>query len=271
MTRFEAYISVKEIGNRNKSYDLQTDLDGEVTLKDFLDFTKRTLQTVAIDALKEEQARGFDKKPIVAVDGSVNKSIANVNPLGKIEFISSSTTSYKIIEDIYIEILAASKIDTGTYISGNYVFHNGVRVATTLSELRQWIKSAPQVKPNDIIRYVNVVPYARRIERLGVTAGRTRQKYVKSKDKQKRSGEYILGANGPYFLASRRAIRDYKYNGKVSFRYILGSTLGLSNLPGIAKDGSPLRKGYKPSKKNSKAGPYLYPSIQLNILPGGTA
>ncbi len=270
MAEFDVSISVREVGKKSNEYSLQADIDGKVTLAQFLEFTRATLLTIAQDTLKEEQQKGFDKNPIVVVDGSPKKPISFVSPLGKIEFVSSQVSGAEVLEQVYLEILSRSKIVTGTYIEGNIVAFNGSVIATTIVELRTWLKTAPELKPGDIIRFVNVVPYARKLERYGVTAQRSKTKTAKSRDKQKRSGDLILAANGVYFLASRAASRNFKNNIKIKFEFLLGSTLGLQQFPAISKNGKPLRRNYKPDGKRPKnSGPYLYPTIKLTVNERG--
>lgn len=267
-------ISIKETGSGrdNANFSLESDLKGEVSLLDFLRFTKTALLTIASDVLQEEQAKGFDKNPIVVVDGSQNKPVASVNPLGKIEFISSAVTSLEIIESIYLEIFKRSKFVTGTYIQNNYVFYNGTPVANSYTELKTWINSSPKISPTDIIRIVNVVPYARKLERHGVSAQRTKQKHVKSRDQKKRSGETILGANGTYFLASRAALKGFKQNVKIKFEFVVGSTLPPGVFPKTSNAGKSLGTHFKPKKgSGAKVGPYLYPSIKIVIGESGVS
>ena len=267
----EVSVSVREVGNKKATWSLEGDLNGELSLQDFLRFTKETLLSVALDAFREEKTKGFDPKPIVVVDGKPNKSIENVSPLGKIEFISKEVASLQILQDIYEDIFRRSKIVTGTYIEGNYVFLNGKRVATSLDEMRAWIKSAPEIKQNDLVRFVNVLPYARKLERHGVTDGKTSTRDVKSKDKRQRSGAYVLAPNGVYYLASKAVTRNFKYNAVIKFGFMLGSQLDAGAFPTISKNGKPLRKNYKATKAKPKnSGPYLYPSITV-LFNGGTA
>lgn len=264
-------VSVKD--NSKLDYDLNTDLQGEVTLAEFLTFTKKALLQISLDTLREEQAKGFDKNPITIVDGSKSKSIETVSPLGKIEFVNSQVQSLKVLEDIYQAILSRSKVVTGTYMAGNYVFLNGNVIATNLSEMQDWLKTSPSLGKGDIVRYINVVPYARRLERLGVTAQKTQSRRVKSKDKRKRSGETILGANGVYYLSSRAALRQYRNNVKIYFGFILGSQISAGAFPSMSKSGKPLRRSYKPpagKKPSKKFGPYLYPSIKVVFEERGT-
>jgi hypothetical protein len=267
-----ASVSVREIGNKSTTYSIESDLKGEVSLRQFLEFTKEALIKISLETLKEEQLKGFDKTPIVVVDGSRSKDIFSVSPLGKIEFITSKESALEIIKDTYVEILKKSKIVTGLYLAGNFVFYNGKVVATTLTELSTWLKSSPPIKPGDRVMFINVVPYARKLERLGVTAQRTKRKLVKSRDKKKRSGEKILGANGTYFLSYRVILAKYKHNVSAKFGFILGSEVGITGKKLKGANGKELRDTYAPpkgKKKSKKYGPYLYPFISISIRERG--
>lgn len=283
MARIEFSVSVTDKvtregvrGIKNPSpFKLESDLKGEYTLEQLLSFTKAALIAVAKEALKEEQAKGFDQRPLVIVDGSKNKPLEFVRPLGKIEFIDSTISSTDVILDIALKIEELSRIVTGTYLKGNFVFFNGSLIATTLEELIQWTKREPKIGTGDIIRFVNVVPYARKLERTGVTSKGEKVRFVKSKDKIKRSGNYILASNGVYYLASRVAIKRYKYNVSVSFRYEFGTTLGIQQYDIThPRTGKKMRRdfatprGAKKTKRNS--GPYLYPTIKLVFGERGT-
>jgi len=284
---FEMAVSLKitdsAIGNK---YDaLGLDLQGKQSLEEFLQFLKYSLKFIALDALREEQGKGFDKTPIMVIDGSTRKNIDDVKPFGKIQFINSKLNSLEVLESIYVEILIRSRMVSGTYIKGNFVYFNDRVVATNYTELRQWIKSSPKITSGDIIRFVNVVPYARKLERHGISQSgnnrRKRPKWVKSSDKKKRSGRpatdkkgrsimQILGANGAYFLASRAALKGFKHNIKIQFKFETGSMLGIQGLEITGPKGK-LRRNYKPTKKNpSNSGPYLYPVIKVTIGETGT-
>lgn len=276
---FHVEVTDKTVGGGtridNGPYNLLHDLNGEHTLEQLLQFLKASLMTISREVLIEEQAKGFDKNPLVVVDGNKNKPIDLVKPLGKIEFIDSRISSVDIILEIAKKIESTSKVVTGTYLKGNFVFFNGDLVATDVSEVKAWLDTNPKIEKGSIVRFVNVVPYARKLERTGVTAGSTNVKFVKSKDKLKRGGNYILASNGVYYLASRSAVKNYKHNVDIKFRYEFGTTLGIQQYDVLSpRTGKKMRrefatpKGVRKTKRNS--GPYLYPTIKLTFNERGT-
>ncbi len=257
--KFAVDFSVTENGRRKPEYTLDSDLNGEVSLQDFLEWTKSVLIVVADEVLKEEQALGFDKSPIVVVDNKVGKAVRDVNPFGQIEFTSRVSVDQLLI-DTYIGIMGRSPSLTGRYKSSNYVFHNGQQVATDEGSLKSWLASSPNFNPTDIIRFVNIQPYGRKLERLGVTFGRQRPR--SSTTKNKKTGESrtrLLQPNGTYFLTARAIKSKYKRNSSVRFGFIPGSGLGIS---ASFKTGRP--------GKNSAGRTYLYPSITIYLTEDGT-
>lgn len=266
----DARISIKTKGFGSEFYTTETTLSETATLKELLAWTKQALVQISIDALRREQEKGFDKSPIVVVDGKKNKTVLDVSPLGKIQFIAK-VQGNELITETYNSIMIRSKVVTGTYIEGNFVFYNGKVVATNPVELKSWLDTKPEFSKGDIIRFANVVPYARKLERYGVRAGVTRPRKTKSKDEKQRSGPLILAPNGAYFLTFRSISRKYKQNAdRMKFEFILGSTLGVQNVPAISKNGKALRRNYKPSSSKPKnSGPYLYPSIKIVIGESG--
>ena len=262
----EGKISVKVKGAGAEFYTIEGGLGEKATLEELLAFTKKSLIAIALDALKSEQDKGFEKNPVVVVDGKKNKSVLDVSPLGKIQFIAQ-VQGTALLSELYEDIMIRSKVVTGTYIEGNFVFYNGKVVATNRSEMASWLEKKPEFVKGDTIRFANVVPYARKLERFGVRAGVTRPRKAKTRDKKQRSGPLVLAPNGVYFLSHRAISRKYKQNAaKMRFEFILGSTLGVQGVPAISKDGKPLRRNYKPSAgKPKNSGPYLYPSIKIVI------
>lgn len=258
---FKVDIEVREKGRRQPQFTLDSDLNGEVTLKEFLDYTKSSLIIISDNVLREEQSRGFDKNPVVAVDNRVGKAIANVHPLGQIEFTSRSNMK-DILLDTYKGIQGRSPILTGRYASSNYVFLNGTQVATDLASLESWLARNPEFKEKDIIRFVNIQPYARKLERLGIIRGNERnigrRRTVKSSDKRKAAqGHRILAPNGTYFLTAKLIRSKYKRNSSVKFTFISGGSLGIKGNFKVGRRGKPGR-------------PYLYPTIVIAVSESGT-
>lgn len=251
---FEVSYSVTENGKKRREFTLETDINGEVSLKDFLDFTKSSLIVIADAALKDEQANGFDKEPIMLVDGRRSKNPQQVHPLGSFEFIARQSLG-EIVLETYEALLYRSKVKTGTYKSSHYVFLNGTQVATDEESLKTWLDTNPTFKETDRVRIVNIQPYARRLELLGVTAQRSNKRTEdRGRRKKKVTGIEVKVPNGTYSLTVRAMKSKYKNNVKIRFTFLQGSQLGLS---GVFKGG---RKG-----KNSAGRPYLYPSIVFDV------
>jgi len=256
--KFAVDLQVSENGRRRPEYTLETDLNGEISLADLLEFTKSSLIVTADTVLREEQGQGFDKNPVVVVDGRTGKSPANVNPFGKIEFVSRVNVTDMLLET-YEGILGRSPVLTGQYKSSHYVFLNGKQVATDLSSLKSWVATNPEFKETDLVRFVNIQPYGRKLERLGVTAQRQQSRTSRSKDK--RTGETRIRMrqpNGTYFLTARAIKAKYKRNQSIRFGFVSGGNLGLT---ASFKSG---RRG-----KNSAGRPYLYPSITIYLTERG--
>lgn len=268
--RFSVDLVVTEKGRRAPRWDINSDLNGELTLADLLAFTKESLILIADEALRDEQSRGFDPKPVVAVDGRIGKPIIQVNPLGKIEFFARANIT-EMIRTIYDAIEYRSPVLTGQYKRSNYVFLNGKQVANDKTTLEAWLSTNPIPKPNDVLRFLNITPYARKLERLGITRQKSKHRTKKSSDEKGRSGfnVRILAPNGTYYLVSRSANRLFGKNVKIKFKFVPGSELGLTATFKTSR-GVPAKKGRKTSKPPKVPRTYLYPSIQIKFQEGGT-
>lgn len=261
--KFEVSVLVYENGKRAPQYTIDTDLNGELTLESLFKFTKNTLIATAAEVLKNEQAKGFEKNPVVVVDNRVGKSVLEVSPLGKIEFVARSSMK-EIVMETYKALLERSPVLEGIYKKSHYVFLNGNQVANDLPGLTAWINSNPDFKESDLIRFVNIQPYARKLETLGVTAGNERfssrgVRIVKSRGNKGKEGVKYAAPNGAYFLTSRSIRRKYKRNSIIKFDFIPGASLGLT-----AK--------FKTSNSRNKNRPkrtYLYPTIIISVSEGG--
>lgn len=251
--KFAVDFSVEEDGKKRPEYTLESDLNGDISLADFIEYTRSALIVTADTVLRDEQSMGFDRQPVVVVDGRQGKPVTDVKPFGTIEFVSRANMD-DIIIDAYEGILFRSRVDTGLYKSSNYVFHNGTQVASDIQSLKSWLKSGPKFEEKDLIRFVNIQPYARKLERQGVTEQRQQSRTVKPRDKKK-SGGRILVPNGTYYLTARSLRSKYKRNSIIKFSFISGGQLGIT--------GSFRAKRGKPGR------PYLYPTIIISVQESG--
>ena len=252
-----AFLTVTENGRKRPGYTVDSDLHGEMTLKDLLDWTKSALIVTADTVLKEEQAAGFDKNPVVIVDGAKNRAVASVHPLGQITFTSKQQFGWTILLEAYEGLLERSKVLTGAYKSSHYVAWNGKQVANDLGSLKQWIEGNPEFKEGDIIRIVDIQPYARRLEMLGVRAGKTQNRRVEKKSKGAPTGRFYKKPNGAYQLTYRQVLNKYKNNVAIRFEFITGFQIGVAGV-------------FKTGRKGQAGRTYLYPSLKFTITLGTT-
>lgn len=250
--RFNVEMTVEENGfvQTKKGYIR----DSKMEYADILKWTKSQLITIADQVLEEEQGKGFDKNPVILVDGKKGKNISEVHPLGSIEFVSRQDFGL-ILPEAYQAILDLSKVLTGRYKDSHQVTWNTATVATDLASLKAWLATGPQIKESDEIRIVNTQPYARKLELRGVTAGRTSMNKKERTFKRKGVTKTIVvnKPNGAYQLALRRMKSKYKNNVGIFFKFLPGSFLGLS---GSFKNGK---------DEKSKGRPYLYPALIFKI------
>jgi len=160
-----------------------------------------------------------------------------------------------------------SRVDTGQYKRSNWVIYNGNLVASSRVELQSWVATQGEVKSGDTFLLLNVMPYARFLERYGIRADSSGRRIAKSKDRRQRSGFYVKGredegkfiltANGAYYLAWRAIQRKYRRNTKIFFRLVPGGSIrGLQSVPAFNKKGKRLNREYADTGR-----PYLYPGI----------
>lgn len=253
-------VEVTEKGKNSPKWDLNGDLSGAITFEDLLQFSKSALISITDQVLREEQARGFDPNPLFIVDGKPNKRVIDVKPLGKIQVIARTNID-ELLLWAFEGVVQRSPVLTGTYSVSHVVYWNNTPVASDLFTLRNWLKGTPAFKPTDKITIVNVQPYARRLERLGVTNVRQKSRTVKSRDRKKAAvGSRVIAPNGAYFLTYRSVKYKFKFNAGIRFTFISGSSLGLS---ASFKSASNV-------KKNKTARAYLYPAIVISLNDTGT-
>ncbi len=267
MMKMEVDFAVYENGKRAPEYTLETDLNGEVSLADFLNFTKLALIVTADTVLKEEQAMGFDKNPVVLVDGRFSKTIAEVKPLGKIEINARADLKNMLLET-YSFLIRKSPVWKGNYVAHHYVFLNGHQVASDMSSLTAWLESSPQFEDRDIIRFVNIMPYARKLERAGITEGKTKPRTRKSRDKKEAAkGIRVAAPNGVYYLTTQAIRRKYKRNSFIRFQFMPGTTLGIK--ANLKNTGGSLHRTHFKSVNGKKRRAYLYPTIMISVREAG--
>jgi hypothetical protein len=234
-------------------------------VEDSLRQLKEFMIEVSKEALREEQGRGFDKNPLVLVDGRRGRE-ESVKLLGKIEYQSTidisevTIESYKVIQD-------RSKIVTGLFSRLNYVLLDRKIIATNLSELESFFEEPPLFFAGSKINFVNIAPYAGRLERLGVSRGRSNIKLGAAKDKKKRSGAKIRKPNGAYALSFRSIKRAYGKRARVSFKMLPSDYLGFTTpIPPNGKQS--FRATYDPNGKYN-AGFYVLPTIEISLGESG--
>lgn len=257
-------------GKRRKDWTIDTDISGTLSLQDLLKITKKALLEISKQTLYEEQAKGFDLKPRVRVDNKFDISEESVTPLGKIEYFAKADT-LEILIEAYDAILDRSPVATGLYKSANWVFLNGTIIAKNKAQLTSWIKKAPNLSSTDKIRFVNLTPYARKLENLGISKVKRsgRGSFTKQKSKTKRIKKGQFGGvtakvpNGAYQLAYRAVRSKFKSAAQISFSYLSGSEQGLG---GALPFKSNFRTTFKGGKNARQVGrPYVYPSIVIRF------
>lgn len=252
MVSFDVEVNVVEGGLVREGFGSMT---SNVTLQDLLAYTKSQLIFIAGDVLAEEQAAGFDQNPLVLVDGQTGKQIANVSPLGSIEYVARADMG-DVILDTYQSILDQSPVVTGAYKSANYVFLNKDAIAGDMATLTAWVNSNPVFNDTDFIYFINVAPYARKLENLGVTSSRQQSRTVSKDHRRVKGGARVVVPNGTYYVVARSIRSKYKNNSTIKFNFVSGSSFALT--------GNFASKGGKPGRT------YLYPSIAISAKQGGT-
>jgi hypothetical protein len=259
---FSVSYFIKDSGKNATGYDLANDFDGRVTLLDLYRFTKNALITISPDVLKEEQAKGFDKEPTLIVDNKFNKKLADVHPLGKIEYVARAQFR-EIIVETYRKILYYSPNDTGRYFNGNWVTFNGARIANSMPSLEAWLRTKKDFTPNDIIRFVNIEPYARKLEGLGIT--RQKRKAKTAIRRRKKGGRRRVGVpNGAYAMAYSSVKRRFKKNVYIGFDLLPGNKIGIEGPPELTKF-----HGKKAEDEGYAGQFYIFPTIIIRAVQAG--
>lgn len=259
MAEFSLEYSVEVDGKKSPKYNLDRDINGKVSFETFLEFIKDHIIIFSDQALTEEQANGFDPKPVRLVDNSHFKKLADVKPFGQVEYVARQDVS-DILLGVFDTLFKQSPYVTGEYRRSHVLTYNGKSVASTPDELRSWLKTkeAKLIKDNDLFRFVNIAPYARRLETLGVTSKRQQNRRVKARGAKKAGNARVTRPNGAYYLTYRSVKRKFGKNVGIFYKLIPGSEFGsAASFKSKANIGS---KG---------ARTYLYPSIKVLVKATG--
>lgn len=266
-------VSVKDSGRNAPQWDIDLDLNGEASLKDFESNLRYGKLQIAKEVLSEEQASGFDSKPRKRVGGRWDIPEETAGPYQSIEYYSR-VEAVEVVLNIYSEIEKRSLYDTGQYKAANYVFMDNKLIATDRGELALWYaKTKNEGLPSGaVIRFINVTPYAARLEYHGYsksTRGKTKGQRIGSAKKRKSRYDItkmVKKPNGAYVLAFRASRSKFKQAaGFMKFAFIPNGYNGIS-----VQSGGRFRTTYAPGNKNGYTGPYIYPSIVLNFNEKGT-
>lgn len=270
-------IEYSVIDNQKKS-NINLDMGGspiDNTLSDFIERIKAAQVLIAKAVLREEQGLGFDKKPTVIIDGRRGRVEEEVRPFGKIEYYARLKDLDSLIK-IYEAIEKRSPVRSGLYKDSNYVFANNKLVATNIAEFIRFVKVQANRGMEDLaeIRFVNVTPYAARLEYSGTRmsiGGRNKGSNV-SKGKKGKSkynpANQVKRPNGAYYLASRTLSSVKGFFAQTKFEFIPNGYKGLN-----FDSHSMFRTTYVNSQKNQSrrrvGKPYVYPSLVFRISDKG--
>ena len=246
-------ITVEQSGS---NYKIKNDMTGDATFEEIADRFKLAIVGIAQNEITEAVAGGFDKDYRTKVDNKFGKPVLAVNPWGKIEFYAQTSDVTQVLKDTYASIARRTTIgETRMLMSSNVVFFNGVLVARNKSEFNSWLKDKT-FKTKDRIRFVNLAPYARKMELNGNVGKLSLVKSKKFKMKVKKP-------NGAYWLSQKDMHSKHAYmKDKIKFVFLPISPSIASSFHGgrMQKNGSPFRYNFKKDGR-----PYLYPTIRITL------
>ena len=237
-------------------YDFDTGLD-------LVRFVKNAVIKIAVDALAEEQAQGFEKDPVVVVNNKAGKNVLDFSPLSSpnIRFIARSELK-EVLIFAFEAIDSRMFAKTGKYLRSNIVTYNGRQVASDRSGFYSWLENVKAFGPEDRIRFINTAPYARKLERFGVHKDKRgfgpklKMRNAKRHEKKPAGTKYLV-PNGVYALAHRAVDRKYGKNAYVKFDLLTGNKINLTGPGTVYKTGA------------SKGKSYLYPTILIGASTTG--
>lgn len=208
---------------------------------------------------------------ITTVDGSNTRDIVAVRPFGNIHFTNPSDARDVALE-CYRTIVENSPVESGAYKASHVVLYDKAIVATDLPSMEKWAKEE-QTDRGKQIMIINTQPYARRLERYGITrktqarkaaGGKgTAERMLLSKDRRKRArGIRVQAPNGVYYLAFRSISRKYGRNTAIYFRLVSGSNF----MGSIGMMSERRYSPFGPNRRGSgKQSTYMYPAIIINV------
>jgi hypothetical protein len=258
-------VHITEGTGRRRQVNTDFDLDGEYTLEQLLIYVKGALISVAKDAFKDAVSQGFDKKATKIVDNKFGKSEEDVKPLGKIQYVARQDMK-QIILDTYDAIRIRTRRVTGQYGRNNIVTFNGDQIANSPSGLKAWLDKKESFEARDLVRFINVAPYARKLELKGVSRDTKGGRRAKPKTKTRgKSDKRLVGVpNGTYALAYKAISSKYKGNAFIAFRMISGAEITISGSDVDERTGKKFRRTYIKDGR-----PYWYPSILISVVEEG--
>lgn len=262
MAEYSFEISSREVGTRGKrSWTLENDKGGNLSLEEFIEFANKSLVAITDDVLAEELKKGFPKEYVEITDGKIGVPYQQVDirKRGSIE-ISALESIEELVTVIFRSIVANSPVDTGRYIDSHLMLFNRQAVAEGASDAVAWArKNNITPKKGDTLQFINYQPYARKLEREGITRNRRNPKIGKTRKGKYKKQNFGLKPNGTYFLATQVARKRFSTGvGKIKFEFIGGEPI-FQNLSEIS------RKTFKLDGR-----PYLYPSIIIVFSGKGT-
>lgn len=263
-------FEVSITNNQGKTFSAGDGQWSEDSVENMREFISDLTARISLEVLHEAQRTdGFTKKPKVIVDGRLGVSPYAVKPFGKIIYAGDLNAAMTIAE-MYLMIEKRSPVRTGQYLDANYVFINGRLVATNLGSLNIYLLTA-KISKGDRIRFVNVTPYASRLEYKGVrrsTTGKSAGQNVSagSATRKGASGGVVKRPNGVYEVSYRAISRKYKKHFQSMTKgFMKNGTNGVT----ITSSG-PFRTTYHPRNKKY-SGSYVYPYIALVVGDQGLA
>lgn len=241
-------------------------------LEDIPNVLRANLIDVATQFLESEQSQGRfprnEKEFFTLVDNRLNASELTVKPFGTIQYSTKLNDLKPVLLFAMQKIVERSPERTGAYLANHCLFLNDKFVAKGFSQIISYINKREEFRPTDVFRFVNISPYARKLERYRIrkeTQGKNKGQNVTGGIK-KRSlrGRLTTIPAGAYVLASRAIQRKFKgLKRNVRFGFIPINPSIARQLDSSGRDTTGyVFKGTKKSPGNNR--PYLYPTITVS-------